>query len=347
MSTHQHEHTHEHGHGHVHDHHHDHDHDGDTYFLDQICMVGISGAFGAICLALYFSNLMTTEGQTMLGRLLATKFHPWILGTGIALVLIAAIRGFTLWRQAGAVEHAHNHDHDHEHDHGECGHEHGACDHEHDHHHAGHTHHHHHDHDAADHDHGWAPWRYVLLLVPIILFLLGLPNKGPLARAEVVQLDMTRIAAGYAGMVASAPTSEGQLLSWVAAMYSDTTEEAPIEVGFKDLENFAYADQSRKDWRGKTVLVRGQFAPSPGNDHVFSLVRFRISCCQADAIPMPVPIVTRQPLSQRSDLNLNDWVKVVGIVDFQRMREHERTVLRVMNLDKIQKCPPDNNPYIQ
>ena len=28
--------------------------------------------------------------------------------------------------------------------------------------------HHYHDHDQADHDHGWAPWRYVVILVPII-----------------------------------------------------------------------------------------------------------------------------------------------------------------------------------
>lgn len=341
MSTHHHEHTHD----HVHDHHHD--HDGDTYYLDQICMVGISGAFGAICLALYFTNMMTTDGQTMLGRLLAPKFHLWILGSGIALVFIAAVRGLALWRQAGTLDHVHDHAHAHDHDHGDCGHEHGACDHEHGHHHhhAGHTHHHH-DHDAADHDHGWAPWRYVLLLVPIILFLLGLPNKGPAAKPTDIQLDMTHITAGYAGMIASAPTSEGQILTWMAAMYM--TEEAPIEVGFKDLENFANTEQSRQEWRGKTVRVRGQFAPSPGSDQVFSLVRFRISCCAADAIPMNVPIVSRQPLSERAEpLSLNDWVKVTGIVDFQRVGKNERTVLRVMSLDKIEKCQPDNNPYIQ
>ena len=347
MSTHSHEHTHDHGHDHNHEHGHDHHHhdDGDTYFLDQICMVGISGAFGAICLALFFSNMMTTEGQTMLGRLLATKFHPWILGSGIGLVLIAAIRGLTLWRQAGAPAHAHEHVHDH----GECGHDHGACDHEHGHHHhdhAGHTHHHHHDHDAADHDHGWAPWRYVVLLVPIILFLLGLPNKGPLAKEAPVQLDMTQIMASYAGMVASAPTSEGQIVTWMAALYM--TEETPIEVGYKDLENFANSPQLRSEWRGKTVTVRGQFAADPSNDQVFNLVRFRISCCQADAIQLKVPIVTRDRITKKADtLRLGDWVKVTGVVDFYRADKSEKTVLRVMTLDNIKKCAPDNNPYIQ
>ncbi|MSQ93576.1 MAG: hypothetical protein EXR98_03360 [Gemmataceae bacterium] len=109
--------------------------------------------------------------------------------------------------------HAHDHDHDHPHEHKHpapaktplelavvpapahvhgpaCGHEHApgeACghDHSHEHSHEHHAHEHHigkahvePDHDeAADHDHGWAPWRYVVILVPIILFLLGLPNR--------------------------------------------------------------------------------------------------------------------------------------------------------------------------
>jgi uncharacterized membrane protein YraQ (UPF0718 family) len=107
-------------------------------------------------------------------------------------------------------DHAHEHHHEHQHavqeksplqlavvaapahEHAGCGHDHGpgaACDHDHGH--APHDHgpavhehpvgqaHAHHDHDAADHDHGWAPWRYVVVLVPIILFLLGLPNQQP------------------------------------------------------------------------------------------------------------------------------------------------------------------------
>src|SRR5438445_166391 len=64
-----------------------------------------------------------------------------------------------------------------------CGHDHApgeTCAHEpdleHHEHHIGKAVGHHHDHDEADHDHGWAPWRYVVVLVPIILFLLGLPN---------------------------------------------------------------------------------------------------------------------------------------------------------------------------
>jgi hypothetical protein len=348
MATHHQEHTHEHSHA-------DHDHhDGDTYYLDQICMVGVSGAFGAICLALYLTKWMSPDSETMLGRLLGAQFHLFILASGIALVLVAVIRGATLWRQAGATAHNHDHahdhdhadDHHHDHDHGDCGHEHGSCAHEDGHHHhAGHAHQHH-DHEAADHDHGWAPWRYVVLLVPIILFLLGLPNKGPQAQAMHARIDMTQIARGYAGMVASAPSNPVDVLSWMAAMYM--AEGEVHDVNFKDLEAIARNDDMRRDMLGKTIRVRGQFAPSPGSEQMFTLVRFRIQCCAADAIPLNVPIVTRESLAQRSDLNVSDWVKVTGIVGFQKMNNGQyTTILRVMNLSKIEKCPPDNNPYIQ
>ncbi len=339
-----------HTHDHVHDHTHAHDHDGDTYYLDQICMVGISGAFGAICLALYIMNATAPDNaQTMLGLLLGPQFHLFVLGSGIALVLVAGIRGLTLWRQAARPAHTHDHDHahDHHHDHahGDCGHEHAVCDHDHAHHHEHGPAHHHHDHEAADHDHGWAPWRYVLLLVPIILFLLGLPNKGPQAVAKSVHLDMTHELAAYAGMVASAPMTEGQLASWLAALYLADGEAT--EVAYKDLESFAGSETKRAEMKGKTVRVRGQFSPSPGSEHFFSLVRFRIQCCGADAIRLDVPMMSREPLSANSDLKMNAWVKVTGVVDFQTVGGHMKTVLRVPDARALQKCDPDNNPYIQ
>lgn len=212
---HGHTHTHEHGHAHTHEHDHTHDHshdEPDNYFIDQLCMVGLSGAFGVICLCLWFWQ------TAMLNNLLAEQFHLYVLISGIALTAIAFTRGWILWQQSRDPKfkpgcgHDHGHDHSHTHDHEHsikekaplqlavqpapahthgpgCGHEHKpgeACDHDHDHH--GHAAPHEHhigkahvepDHDEADHDHGWAPWRYVVVLVPIILFLLGLPNARP------------------------------------------------------------------------------------------------------------------------------------------------------------------------
>lgn len=54
-----------------------------------------------------------------------------------------------------------------------------------------------HDHDEADHDHGWAPWRYVVILVPIILFLLGLPNEA----ARVHSFDVQQVSLDYKQLI--------------------------------------------------------------------------------------------------------------------------------------------------
>ena len=202
MSEHKHTHDHDHSHEHAVGPSHDHSHDeGDSYFIDQLCMVGLSGAFGVICLCLWLWQTVfkKPDQQAMLGNLLAPEFFPFVLASGVGLVIIAFTRGWILWHQSRdpvflkSREHHHDHDHAHEHAHAiqeksplqlavttAPPHEHGpACDHDHDHagpqvhvHPPGHA-----DHDEGDHDHGWAPWRYVVILVPIILFLLGLPNR--------------------------------------------------------------------------------------------------------------------------------------------------------------------------
>src|SRR4051812_34537871 len=133
---HQHDHDHDHDHddccshsagegGHVHTHTHDghthsHEHADDSYYIDQLCMVGLSGAFGAICLSLYFWQ------RWMLNNLLGQQFHIAILASGVALVVIALVRGYALWNKAGkataaeqasAAEHLHAHEHGHTHSH--------------------------------------------------------------------------------------------------------------------------------------------------------------------------------------------------------------------------------------
>src|SRR4030081_3671803 len=112
--THTHDHAHDHGHTHAHDHDHPHPHthdEPDSYFIDQLCMVGLSGAFGVICLCLWFWQ---TE---MLKNLLAVQFHLYVLLSGIALVVISFTRGWILWRQSRDPAFVPGHDHDHAHQH--------------------------------------------------------------------------------------------------------------------------------------------------------------------------------------------------------------------------------------
>src|SRR5437763_3341510 len=96
-------------HEHVHDHAHDHSHGEDNYYIDQLCMVLFSAAFGAICLALYF---LKTD---MLTRLLGPQFHLFVLISGCALGFLAVLRAASLWMQVGRSSHNHHHDHDHAH----------------------------------------------------------------------------------------------------------------------------------------------------------------------------------------------------------------------------------------
>jgi hypothetical protein len=233
------------GHGH------DHSHDTDTYYLDQLCMIGITGAFAGMCLALYFLN------EEMLKIMLKPEFFPLVLATGITLLVIVLLRAAVLWREVGKQQAAHAHDHNHPHEHGHehhhhegCGHDHhhehgAACDHDHGHHHehaqpasAGtgvstlamaapstlpQTHTHGHSHD--DHDHGWAPWRYVVLLVPMMLFLLGLPSKVLPLHAAVNTMDVKTEATLAARFISLGPVplNQGPMLAFMTMDPADRT----------------------------------------------------------------------------------------------------------------------------
>src|SRR5688572_26043365 len=139
--AHSHDHSHGHDHGHAHDHGHDHDHDhghdhapgqahdhahhhhgdDDPYYLDQLCQIALTTAFGGICLVMYLfqRGLDAASGKDMmLNRILSVRFHIYVLMAGIALLVIALLRAYALWQQtktAGGHVHHHHHDHDHDH----------------------------------------------------------------------------------------------------------------------------------------------------------------------------------------------------------------------------------------
>jgi hypothetical protein len=232
----------------------------------------------------------------------------------------------------------------HDHAHGEsCGHDHAhAAPHS-------HEHHHHHDHDAADHDHGWAPWRYVVILVPIILFMLGLPNKPPkIYSSDVSIVAISPEAETYVRLTTLGEDPYSQILligSYAnAAHYEDKNAQFVEKVDYKTLEGMANNAGLRSSWKGKTIEVRGQYAPMNGSSQIFQLVRLKISCCANDAVQLNVPMVCSENITT---IALSDWVKVQGRVDFRESNGAFRTVVIVSKAKNIEKCPPDTNPYIQ
>jgi hypothetical protein len=186
---------------------------------------------------------------------------------------------------------------------------------EHDHSHegeAGHTHDH-------GHEHGWGPWRYAVLLLPVMLYFLGLPDNKGYGELRADTVDPSTIQ-----LEEVAPNEDGEVR----------------EVSFQELTGLAYSPDKRKGYSGKMFRLKGQFVPSPYGDRVFSLVRMRMSCCAADAVPVEADILVdpqSKDVPNGAALHMR-WVEVKGQLRFVSRqvgnREEWRTVLLVRPSEK-------------
>lgn len=344
----------------AHDHHH---HDDDTYFIDQLSMVALAGAFGVTCLCLYFIQ------TSMLRLLLGEQFHLFVAISGFVLVGLAIVRAATLWREArpatatlslpvveshshdgiqpaestrGVAADHHHHHHEgcsHDHDHGDCGH-----DHSHDH---GHGHSHDHSHD--DHEHGWAPWRYVVMLVPIMLFLLGLPNKGPqaayVADTAAREAEARSESIRTASLVGLDPWSRLGMLAKIAGdnSFADAIPFVSADK-FSVLLNSPNDPEERADLQDKVIKLRGVFVADPRDPRIFSLVRFKIGCCGADAVPSSIAVFAREPVS---NVKQNAWAEVSGKVEYGKRGSGYVVRLVTAGSTTVKECNQDPYPYIK
>jgi hypothetical protein len=276
---------------------HDHAHgDRNAYYLDQLFTIAVCGALGGVAVMLWYSG--------KLGLMLAPKFYLWVLLGGITLLALVFIRALAVWRSVDEPVDTPAHDHDHAH----CGHDHPHCDHDHGiqteaqttgisaavapaAHHQGHSHGH--SHGGEDgHEHGWAPWRYVVLLLPVVLYFLNLPNQGFSADA----------AGNLNGVELSAPTS--------------VRSTGQADIGFAALQQASLTPESRDYYEGKTITLTGQYS---GNDPKrFTLIRYKIACCAADAVPLNAVIMIDPSSTEKIDPDeyRNQWVEVKGRVHF-------------------------------
>jgi hypothetical protein len=332
---------------------HVHDEADSNYYTEQLCTIGICGALGGIAIMLYLR-------PAVLGNMLVPWLHWTVLAGGIALLALTAVRAVAVWGAAGKPQgHAHDHDHcchdhDHAHDHGHehvHGHDH-AHGHDHSHEHGdccGHVHavsaapaaasaplplamvddEHEHGHDHG-HEHGWGPWRYAVLLLPVMLYFLNLPGSDGFNTLHASTVDPNLI---------KLDTKAGG-------------EDLDRELSFKELEGVASTPEQRTWYSGKIVRLVGQFVPSPYGERVFSLVRMKMNCCAADAIPLQATIMV-DPKSKEvpngADLRMK-WVEVKGQLSFHPLksgnREEWKTLLLVRPTDKeplgevIKPIPP-------
>ena len=300
-----------------------------AYFLDQLCTVAICGALGGVAVMMWKYN--------MLRFILAPGFWSPVLYGGVALLLLVAVRAVALWQVAGkARADNHNHDpaHDHEHDHahagdhahapGEtCDHDHAhGHDHNHDHAHGhghshGHGHGHGHGHD--DHEHGWTPWRYAVLLLPVVLYFLNLPNQGFSNERMNRELQPQELIG----------VSEGVKKKGGAA----------IRLKFRDLANAAVWKKSRDFYEGRTIILTGMYHPL--SDKEFTLFRMKMTCCAADSIPLKARIISPEPIER---FQMRDWVQVEGTLQFLKVAGQDEwmPVIRIDSPNQIQPTEPSS-----
>ncbi|MFL5330551.1 MAG: hypothetical protein ACJ8C4_16740 [Gemmataceae bacterium] len=269
---------------------HSHAKDSSGYFLEQLCTVGACGALGVVAVLMW--------QQDRLSSILAPTFFGAVLYGGIGLLALVVIRAISLWLEAGRVakkQHEHHHEHEHTHD-DDCDHA-GECDH--------------------DHVHEWTPAKYSVLLLPVVLFSLGLPHQG--FSTEGIDRMLGRV------------TLEGDNET-VAA-------KAGTVLGFRELADAAYSPASRNFLEGKTGQLQGMFMRL-GSDREFTLFRIKMRCCAADAVPVQVRIISPASITNIPD---RQWVEVKGRIQFRKVRGLEKYI-PVLMLDSPTDVTKMDNP---
>lgn len=266
-----------------------------NYFLDQIFTVLTCGALGVTAIVMVRNRFF--ERTNLLDPWF---FTPVMLG-GMAIVLLVVIRAIAVWKLSKVT--ASNPDGT-EGNANDCGFDHPqgfACGFDH----GGGASHSHGGDDDHDHEHGWAPWRYIVLIVPVLLFLLNLPREG---------LSETRLKNEGAGASLANPRRPLSLAAGGVVVLPKsilTGKQEEVVVGFRELAEAAAKRMSRENLEGKYATVRGQFYRL--GDKEFTLYRVNMTCCAADAVPLKVRIETPDVIQ---NLKHGTWISVKGEVSF-------------------------------
>jgi uncharacterized membrane protein YcgQ (UPF0703/DUF1980 family) len=115
---------------------------------------------------------------------------------------------------------------------------------------------------------------------------------------------------------------------------------------FKLLEGVASDPAAREKWKGKTVTIKGQFAPARSS-RAFELIRLRIQCCGADAVKYSIPVFCKENIPE---LKMSQWIQITGTVEFRQRQPNSDSFITILIVPKrnlIQPTEPDLNPYLQ
>ena len=152
-----------------------------------------------------------------------------------------------------------------------------------------------------------------------MLFFLGLPNEGFRSVKAMDVEESNRDVTNKSGDV--------------------------IHLSFKELGIWANSEIQREDTEGRSGVLKGQFALGK-SANTFGLVRFKITCCAADVIPLNVVIISPESVA---DIKPMSWVQVTGQIQYRKRKDREEyvPVLKMHSRNDILPIPPDDDPYLQ
>jgi hypothetical protein len=328
-----------------------HHHHGESlrdYFTEQLLTILVCGMFGFAAIQMYRDSRL---------GFLVEQFHGPVLWGGIGILVMVILRAISVWKEAGEyqAQAAHGADCNQDHAHGvDCNHVHIPGQDEHDHSHADHGH---------GHDMSWLFARMLILVFPVALFFLGLPPAtfSPQGQLEKVGDDTAFAGDTLADLVKDATVEEqkyegdGLVTRTLKTKTGLRLRETPLPNGkvkfellggqplgikFNELNDAAYDPGKREGLQGKVAILEGRFKRLA--DKEFSLFRMKMTCCQADAVPLKVRIIVPQALSGFEDFN---WVQVKGQIQFLQIPGQDQyvPVLMVADVsDVLHKTAPSN-----
>lgn len=298
--------------------------------LEKITSLLVAFFFGLAMVLMFFLNSPTTGSRTLIA-LLAVWIQYTVLAAGICLLVLSLIQFVSMVRSPTNETHP-PHDDVVEGDH------HAGCAHPHDHEHeaCGHDHkHEQHDKDNHDHDHGWLPIRFIPLVVPLILCLMGLPNESMVRAYEnaLIERNAKNEDAGQQLRVSSINPALGTWNLGLSSMSAGVTNPYVLPLGFTTswvaqefdrlewenwddkvqpalldldmLERIADSRAQHEEWKNKpSVEVEGMvyFGPKTldGRKQYIRIVRLRVACCLGDASPATMTSLYRSTMDEKN-----------------------------------------------
>ncbi len=173
-----------------------------------------------------------------------------------------------------------------------------------------------------DHSHalGWSG--FLLISLPIILGLLVPPRPlgvAALQNREISAGGLDSVLPAAVGSSLVQESSERSILDWVLAFHQG---ERPAETDTADVIGFVYLDDA-------------------ADEAEFTLTRFVVGCCAADAMAVGLPVSLAAGLSSGGELEEGQWVRVVG-----QFAASTGNRIPVLVAEQLEAVPEPNQPYL-